>query len=54
SEKVKEYEDKLHTYFEAKHKDILKEIKEKKELPEELEKKLKKALEDFNNEVKFN
>jgi len=52
-ESVKEYEEKLYTYFDAKHKDVLKEIKEKKDLPEDLERKLKKALEDFNKEVKF-
>ena len=52
-ERVKDYEEKLYTYFDAKHKDILKEIKENKALPEDLEKKLKKALEEFNKEVKF-
>ncbi|MBT3704353.1 F0F1 ATP synthase subunit alpha [Candidatus Peregrinibacteria bacterium] len=52
-DQVKEYEDKLLTYMEAKHKDILKDLKEKKELPEELEEKIKKALVAFNKEMKF-
>ncbi len=52
-EQVKEYEDKLHTYMDAKHKDLLKEIREKKELSEDLEEKLKKALVEFNKEMKF-
>ena len=51
-DQVKEYEDKLLTYMEAKHKDILKDLKEKKELPEELEEKIKKALVAFNKEMK--
>ncbi|MFA6528611.1 MAG: F0F1 ATP synthase subunit alpha, partial [Candidatus Gracilibacteria bacterium] len=51
--KVKEYEEKLHSYFEARHNDILKEVKDKKELPAELEEKLKKALHSFNSENKF-
>jgi len=51
--KVKEYEQKLYTYFDAKHKDLLKEIKDTKTLSEEGEKKLKKGLEDFNKEIKF-
>lgn len=45
--KVKEYEEKLYKFFEAKYADILREIKEKKELPAELEEKLKLALKDF-------
>jgi F-type H+-transporting ATPase subunit alpha len=51
--KVKEYEEKLYSYMEAKHANILKEIKEKKELSKELEEKLKKSLAGFNKEVKF-
>jgi len=49
--RVKEYEEKLHSYFEAKYSDILKEIKEKKDLPPELEEKLKGALTGFNEEI---
>ncbi|MFA6917340.1 MAG: F0F1 ATP synthase subunit alpha [Candidatus Gracilibacteria bacterium] len=51
--KVKEYEEKLFQYFDAKHPDIAKGIKETKELSSDLEEKLKKALHDFNKEVKF-
>ena len=52
-EKVREYETKLYTFIEAKHSSILKEIKETKDLSKELEEKLKKALSEFNKEVKF-
>jgi F-type H+/Na+-transporting ATPase subunit alpha len=52
-EQVPEYEEKLHTYMEAKHKDLLKEIREKKELSADVEEKLKKALVAFNKEMKF-
>ena len=51
--KVREYEEKLFKYFDAKHSDIFKTIKETKELVAETEEKLKKALHDFNQEVKF-
>ena len=44
---VKECEEKLYKFFEAKYSDILKEIKEKKELSPELEERLKSALKDF-------
>lgn len=52
-DKVKNYEEKLYSYMEAKHSKILKEIKETKDLSKELEEELKKALEEFNAEVKF-
>lgn len=52
-EKVKEYEEKLYQYFDAKHKEILKEIKKTKDLSKELEEELKKALTEFNKEIKF-
>lgn len=52
-EKAKEFEEKLFTYMEAKHANILKEIKETKDLSKDLEEKLKKALENFNKEIKF-
>lgn len=51
--RVKDFEDKLFTYMEAKHSNILKEIKETKDLSKDLEEKLQKALENFNKEVKF-
>jgi len=52
-EKVKEYEAKLFQYLDAKHSDILKGIKETKDLGADLEEKLKHALAEFNKEVKF-
>ncbi|MFA6991759.1 MAG: F0F1 ATP synthase subunit alpha [Candidatus Gracilibacteria bacterium] len=52
-EKVKDYEEKLYLYFDAKHKDVLKAIKETKELAPETEAKLKKAILSFNDEHKF-
>ena len=51
--KVKEYEEKLYKYFDAKHSDLLKGIKETKELSSEAEEKLKKVLHEFNQEIKF-
>ncbi len=51
--RVKDYEEKLYTFMEAKHGNVLKEIKETKDLLKELEEKLKKALVEFNEEVKF-
>ncbi|MFA7685330.1 MAG: F0F1 ATP synthase subunit alpha [Candidatus Gracilibacteria bacterium] len=50
---VKEYEEKLFQYIDAKHSDLLKGIKETKELSAEAEEKLKKVLHEFNQEVKF-
>jgi F-type H+-transporting ATPase subunit alpha len=52
-EKVKEYEAKLFQYLDAKHSDILKGIKETKDLGADLEEKLKHALNAFNKEVTF-
>ena len=51
--KVYEYEEKLYTYIEAKHPEIFKDIKEKKEMTAEIEAKLKHVLTTFNNEIKF-
>ncbi|MBI4975249.1 F0F1 ATP synthase subunit alpha, partial [Candidatus Peregrinibacteria bacterium] len=51
--KVGEYEMKLYSYIEARHGDVFKGIKEKKELTPELEENLKKTLIEFNKEVKF-
>lgn len=52
-EEVREYEEKFHSYFEAKHSDLLKTIKESKELSAESEEKLKKAIEQFNKEMNY-
>lgn len=49
-EKIAEYENKIIAYFEENHPDILGEIRDKKVLTEELEKKMRDALEKFKNE----
>ncbi|MEJ5300696.1 MAG: F0F1 ATP synthase subunit alpha [Thermodesulforhabdaceae bacterium] len=46
-EKVTEYEKQMHEFMETKHPEILREIKEKKELTPDLDEKIKKALEEF-------
>jgi F-type H+-transporting ATPase subunit alpha len=46
-EKVTEYEKQMHEFMETKHPEILREIKEKKELTPELDEKIKQALEEF-------
>jgi F-type H+-transporting ATPase subunit alpha len=51
-EDVGEYEQKLIKYFEKNHKDILGEIKEKKELQAGLEQKLKECLLKFKEDIK--
>ncbi|HFC76847.1 MAG TPA: F0F1 ATP synthase subunit alpha [Candidatus Moranbacteria bacterium] len=47
-EKITEWEDKFHKYMKSMHQDILDEIREKGEVSEELEKDLKKAVNNFN------
>ena len=49
---VKETLNKLYSHLSSSHKDILKEIKEKKVISEELEKKLKEVLKKFFDSVK--
>jgi F-type H+-transporting ATPase subunit alpha len=44
---VGEYETQMLEYVESKHSDILKDIKEKDDITEEVEEKLKKALDEF-------
>ncbi|PKL72044.1 F0F1 ATP synthase subunit alpha [Candidatus Kuenenbacteria bacterium HGW-Kuenenbacteria-1] len=46
-EKIKSFEEKFHEYLKLEQKELLDEIKEKKELTEEIDKKLKGALEEF-------
>lgn len=46
-EKVEEWETGLHTYMESSHKEIIDAIMQKKELDEELENKLKKAIQEY-------
>ncbi len=52
-DKVKEYEEKLYTYMDAKYSDILKEIVKTGDLSDETAKKLGKALESFNKDMKY-
>ena len=44
---VSEYETQMIEFMESKHADILSEIKEKGDISDELEGKMKKALDDF-------
>jgi len=44
---LQRYERELYTYFEEKHPEIFKEIDEKKELDEDLDKKIIQGLEEF-------
>lgn len=46
-EKMREFEKGLYEYFEAQHKEVLKEIKEKKDLDQKLEEKMKKAVLEY-------
>jgi len=46
-EKVSEYEQQMIAFIENKYPEILQEIKEKKEISDELDKKMEKALEEF-------
>ncbi|HEX9504350.1 MAG TPA: F0F1 ATP synthase subunit alpha [Patescibacteria group bacterium] len=46
-EDVKDWEDKFHKYLDVQKKDLIKAIAEKKELTEEIESSLKKAIEEF-------
>ncbi|MFA5872005.1 MAG: F0F1 ATP synthase subunit alpha [Parcubacteria group bacterium] len=48
-EKIQDWEADFHKYMKEMKKDILTEIKEKKELTEEIEEKLKKAIEEFRD-----
>jgi F-type H+-transporting ATPase subunit alpha len=45
----RKYEEELYKFLESKYPDILKNIKEKKDLVPEIEEKLKKALDDFDS-----
>jgi len=52
-EDVQAFEKELLKTFHTKHSDILKEIKEKKEISDELEKRLRTAIEEFKRAVEF-
>ncbi|MBI5681764.1 MAG: F0F1 ATP synthase subunit alpha [Deltaproteobacteria bacterium] len=44
---LKKYEDELYTYFDTRHPEIVKEVREKKTIDDSVKSKLNKALEDF-------
>ncbi len=46
-ESLKDYERELYAHFDDKHPDVLAEIRDKKEISDELKKKLDKALKKF-------
>jgi F-type H+-transporting ATPase subunit alpha len=48
-ESVSEYETQMIEYMESKHTDVLSEIKEKGDISDELEEKMKKALDEFKD-----
>ena len=52
-ENVKKYEKDLFDYLERKEKKLLLKIKEKKELTEEIEKEVKRALEEFKKTITY-
>ena len=47
AEQIKIFENKFHEYLKIEQKELLNEIKEKKELTEEIDKKLREAIEEF-------
>lgn len=49
---IKEYETKLFDYFEKEQKDLLKKLREKKEIDSDLDKAISKALKAFNEKFK--
>ena len=48
-EAIAEYEKQMLEFVESKYADLLKEIKDKNEISDELEEKLKKALDEFKS-----
>ena len=51
--KVRVFEEAFHNYMQGSHPDVLKEIGEKKDLPPELEEKLKAAIQQFKETVPY-
>ncbi len=51
-EDVKRFESEMLTYMESKHQDLMKEIKDKKKIEEDLESKVKSALDEFKEQFK--
>lgn len=52
-EKIKKFEEKFHEYLKLEQKELLNEIREKKELTEEIDKKLKEVIEKFKKSFDF-
>jgi F-type H+/Na+-transporting ATPase subunit alpha len=48
-EKIRKFEEELHAFIESRHADILREINEKKNLDNDLKKKLSETLKEFSN-----
>jgi F-type H+/Na+-transporting ATPase subunit alpha len=48
-EKIRKFEEELHAFIESRHADILREISEKKNLDNDLKKKLSETLKEFSN-----
>ncbi|MBI5683122.1 MAG: F0F1 ATP synthase subunit alpha, partial [Deltaproteobacteria bacterium] len=44
---LKKYEEELYTFFDTRHPELIKELKEKKAIDDAVKPKLKKALDDF-------
>jgi F-type H+-transporting ATPase subunit alpha len=51
--KVRAFEEAFHNYMQGSHPDVLKEIGEKKDLPPELEEKVKTAIQQFKESVPY-
>jgi F-type H+-transporting ATPase subunit alpha len=49
-EALGKYEKELHSFFEAKHSEILNELRERKTLDDDLKKKINSALDEFKKE----
>jgi F-type H+-transporting ATPase subunit alpha len=48
-EKIRKFEEELHAFIESRHADILRDISEKKNLDNDLKKKLSETLKEFSN-----
>ena len=50
-EKIRDYEKELYSFFEAKYKNLLDEIKNKKEISDELAEKIENSLEELKTQL---
>ncbi|HEX3034896.1 MAG TPA: F0F1 ATP synthase subunit alpha [Thermodesulfobacteriota bacterium] len=48
---VRKYEKELHTFFESKYSDVLQEIKTKKDITEDIERKMRKGLDELREKL---